>query len=182
MKYQQMELFLPGLLVLVIAALFAFLVIPRTGPMILAIVSLVALIAAGIHHYKLFSSEYALSTWQYGLASYAPWITLGLALLFIIGAISFIFAGGETKSKVLNTVVAPMQDIQAAVQQSVQSMPSAASATNAVTGALNRGLNAMVQAAPAPESAPAPSSNQNRKPNQGQSPIVPGVGFPASQF
>jgi hypothetical protein len=179
MKYQQMELFLPGLLVLVIAALFAFLIVPRTGPMILAVVSLVALIAAGLHHYKLFSSEYALSTWQYGLTSYAPWIVLGLALLFIIGAISFIFSSPDTKSKVLNTVSTPMQQIQASVQESVQAMPSAATATNAVTGAFNRGIAAVAQ----PEAAPAPaSSNQNRRPNQGQSPPVPGVGFPASQF
>jgi hypothetical protein len=181
MKYQQMELFLPGLLVLVIVALFAFLIIPRTGPMILAVISLIALIAAGVHHYKLFSSEYALSTWQYGLASYAPWITLGLALLFIIGAISFIFAAPETKSKVLNSVSTPMQQIQAAVQESVQAMPPATTATNAVTGAFNRGIAAITQPEGAPAAAPS-SSNQNRRPNQGQSPLVPGVGFPASQF
>jgi hypothetical protein len=52
-------------------AFFAFFVIPKTGPMILAGVSLVALIAAGIHHYKMFYSEYYLSTWQNGLTSYA---------------------------------------------------------------------------------------------------------------
>ena len=178
MKYQQMELFLPGLLVLVIAALFAFLVVPRTGPMILAVVSLLALIGAGIHHYSLFSSEYALSTWQYGLASYAPWVVLGLALLFIIGAVSFIFSGSETKSKVMNSILTPMQQIQTTVQESVQAMPPAATATNAVTGAFNRGIAAMTQPQVAPPPAP---SNQNRRPNQGPSPLIPGLGFPASQ-
>ena len=48
-----MELFLPSLFVVVIAALLAFVIIPRMGSMILAITSLIALILAGYHHYNL---------------------------------------------------------------------------------------------------------------------------------
>lgn len=170
-----MELFLPGLLILVLAALFIFLIVPRTGPMILAVVSLVALIGAGLHHYNLFSSEYALSTWQYGLTAYAPWIVLGLALLFIIAAISFIFSSPEAKANVMERVSTPMQAIQTAVQESVATMPPASTATNPLTGALNRGLNVVLQ----PEAAPT-NQYRNRAPNK--SPNIPGAGFPASQF
>jgi hypothetical protein len=165
-----MELFLPGLIVLLLAAFFIFLILPRMGPMILAVVSIVALLAAGIHHYSMFHSEYALSTWQYGLAAYAPWVVLGLALLFIIGAILFVFGGSEGRAAVVNAVSTPMEAIQNAVVGSANAMPSANTATNPVTAAINSGLNAIV------------GSNTNKPANNKPSPLLPGLNFPASQI
>ncbi len=173
----QMELFLPGLIVFVLVAFFAFLVIPKTGPMILAVASLIALIAAGVHHYQLFSYEYSLSTWQYGLASYASYIVLGLALLMIIAAISFVFMGSENKAKVMEAVATPMEQIQTAVKNSIQQMPNASSATNPLTAAINRGVNAMTgPAGPMAMEAPRPPNVTNQR-----SPIIPGLGFRASE-
>jgi hypothetical protein len=134
-----MELFIPGLIVFVLVAFFIFLILPRMGPMVLAVASLLALVAAGIHHYTFFSSEYALSTWQYGLASYAPFLVLGLAILFIISALMFVFGGGA----VPEAIATPMQQIQEAVVNSVNAMPPANTATNPLTAAINTGLNAI---------------------------------------
>lgn len=180
-----MELFIPTLLVIVLAAFFAFLIIPRTGPMILAITSLIALLAAGIHHYSLFKSEYKLSTWQYGLASYSAIIVLGLAILAIIGGIFYIFTGGETKAAIVNAITTPMEKIQNAVANSAEIMPSANTATNPVTAAINKGINAAANAAaalplPAPLT-PAQGAPTNNTRNKTISPPLPGLGFSASQ-
>jgi hypothetical protein len=179
-----MELFLPSLMIIVVMAFFAFLVIPRTGPMILAAVSLVALIAAGIHHYKMFYSEYYLSTWQNGLAAYAPFVILGLAILFIIAAIFYMFSGGETKSAIANAVSTPMEAIQEVVSNSVANMPPASTATNPLTAAINKGINAAANVVG--NTGPAPVANRpvNRPPNRPanalKSPNIPGLGFPPS--
>lgn len=158
-----MELFLPSLVVILLSAVFAFLVVPRMGSTILVVVCLIALIAVGIHHYNLFSSEYLASTWQYGLAAYSSWIVLGFALLFILGALFYLFGGEANKAVIANAVATPMVKIQEAAEASVAAMPTAASATNALTAAINRGTNSIVQAASAPVAPTAPMApNRNR--------------------
>lgn len=171
-----MELFLPGLIVLLLAAFFIFLILPRMGSMVLAIISIVALIAAGIHHYNMFHSEYALSTWQYGLAAYAPWVVLGLALLFILASIFYVFSGGS--AAVLNAVNTPMEAIQNAVVGSANAMPPANTATNPVTAAINTGLNAIVGTS----NTNKPLNQPVNKPANKPSPLLPGLNFPASQI
>lgn len=146
-------------------------VLPRIGPMVLAVVALIALIAAGVHHYSLFASEYTLSTWQYSLAAYTPWVVLAVSFVFIISAIMFMIGGSETRASMLNAVSTPMETIQEAVATSATNMPTAASATNAVTAGLNRALNAVPGLTPGPSNA-----NRNKK-----TPNIPGLGFAASQ-
>ena len=167
-----MEVFLPSLICILLVAFFIFMVLPRMGPMVLAIVALVALIAAGFHHYSLFASEYTLSTWQYGLASYTPWVILALSFVFIISAIMFMIGGPETRASILNTVSTPMETIQEAVATSATNMPTAASATNAVTATLNRALNAV----PGLGTSNATNASRNKK-----TPNIPGLGFAASE-
>lgn len=184
-----MELFIPGLIVLVLTALFAFLVIPRTGPTILMVVSLVALIAAGVHHYSFFHGEYTLSTWQNGLAAYAPFIVLGLALVFVLAAISFLFSSPETKAAAANALSTPMEAIQEKVANAAAAMPSAASATNPVTAAVNSGLAALgvggaaAAAGAGAAAAPVPANYRNRnRANANKSPLIPGLPFSASEI
>jgi hypothetical protein len=194
-----MELFLPGLIVLLIAGLFAFFVIPRIGSTILIVICLIALIAAGIHHYTFFAGEYALTTWQYGLAAYAPWVVLALALVFVLAAISFFFSSPETKATVLNAVSTPMAAVQEAAAEATANMPSAATATNPFTAAVNTALkNAgnLGAAAAGAAAGAAPSSNtngssaagaggnqnkKNNRPNQKGSPLIPGLPFSAGE-
>jgi hypothetical protein len=161
-----MELFLPSLIILVLVALFSFFVVPRMGATILVVVSILALIAAGVHHYAMFSSEYALSTWQLGLQANAAWVVLGFALVFVLAALFYMFGSPGQAS------TTPLKSLQAAAEASVAAMPTAASATNAVTAALNRGLNAI---APGPGQGPqTPPQQQQRPANQ--------FGVPLSQI
>ena len=145
------------------------------GSMVLAIVSLLALIAVGVHHYSQFYSEYRLSTWQNSLAAYAPWVTLGFALIVMISSIIFFFSGEETRGKIANAVSTPMEAIQDKVAEAAAVMPSAASATNSVTA----GINNMIKNATTTTNAPAQQPNAARK-NTVKSPNIPGAGFSAS--
>jgi hypothetical protein len=169
-----MELFLPSLIIIVVAAFFAFFIVPRTGPMILAVISILALIAAGIHHYTMFASEYKLSTWQNGIGANAPYFILGLAILFILGAISFMFFGSpEQKEMIQNAIQTPMETVQTVVENSIEKMPAANTATNPITAAINNGLKNVM---------PNGNSGQGQPSNQRKSPNIPGYGFPASQI
>jgi hypothetical protein len=131
-----MEIFLPGLLVLLISALFVFMVLPRMGPIVLAIVCAVAVVGVLIHHYSMFAPEYRLSTWQNGLAAYAPVILLAVAILIIIAVAVSLFTG----KSVTETIQAPIQTIQSGITASIEAMPSASTATNPVTSALNTAI------------------------------------------
>jgi uncharacterized membrane protein len=159
-------------------AFFVFLILPRMGAMVLAIVCLIALIAAGINHYSMFYSEYTLSTWQYGLAAYTPWVVLAVSFVFIISAVMFMVGSPETKAQIMNAASTPMETIQEAVANSAAAMPSAASATNPITATLNRVINTN-----ASTEVKAPNSafgfNTNKK-NNAKSPNLPGLGFKAS--
>lgn len=170
---------MPGLIIIVLLAFFIFLVLPRMGAMVLAIVCLIALIAAGINHYSMFYSEYSLSTWQYGLAAYTPWVVLGVSFVFIISAIMFMFGSPETKAQIMNAAATPMETIQEAVANSAAVMPSASSATNVVTATLNRAINSNVSSSSGAGAAPT-SVFGNAKKNNVKSPNLPGLGFKAS--
>jgi hypothetical protein len=186
-----MELFIPGLIVFIVAAIFIFLILPRLGTTVLVVACIIALLAAGINHYSMFYSEYSLSTWQNGLFAYAPWIILLLAFFFIISAIIFIFKGGEISS--LST---PMALLQSNVQSSVENMPAASSATNPLTAAINSGINAVASPVAPVNNALRVANNASRPPNgsrppnaqrvnnssKAKSPNIPGAGFPASQL
>lgn len=186
-----MELFLPSLIVILIAAIFAFFVVPKMGSMILAITSLVALIAAGIHHYSLFYSEYQLSTWQNGLGANAPFVVLGIAFLFIISSIYYMFTGAS--STVTNALSAPITAITESVENAVNTMPSANTATNPMTAALNTTIKSIIPTI-ADNNKKNNSSffgSNNKKNNtsffglnnkkNNSSPLIPGLGFKASE-
>lgn len=176
-----MELFVPGLIILLISAFFIFLILPRMGPMVLAIAALVALIAAGTNHYSQFYSEYKLSTWQNGLAAYAPWVTLGFALIAMISSILYSVSSPAVKEKMANIVTTPMEFIQNKVANSAAAMPSAASATNPVTAAINAVIaNNTVPVAITTGNVSSNGSGAVKRNNTLKSPNIPGVGFSAS--
>jgi hypothetical protein len=136
MNDKQMELFLPGLLVFIISAIFIFMVLPRMGTVVLAAVCALSLVFVLIHHYSMFSSEYRLSTWQNGLATYAPFLLIGVSIIIVIGVIISLFTGDS----VVESIQAPIQTIQSGITASLNAMPSAATATNPVTSALNSAI------------------------------------------
>lgn len=184
-----MQLFIPSVITIVIAAVLAFLVIPRIGALILASVSLLALIAVGFHHYHMFYSEYRLSTWQNGIGENAPFFVLGFAILFIIASILFMFQGGGQAQEAL---AAPLENISEAVENVVaNTKPS--NANGIAAGLMNQGAN-VVNAAKTLFAAALPTLNSANaaklangnanaaKPNAAkQSPVIPGLGFRASE-
>ena len=94
----------------------------------------------------------------------------------MISAAMFMFSGGDVKGA-MNAVSTPMESIQEAVANSAAAMPSAASATNVVTATLNRAMNAPANSGSGPASNFGFGTN---KKNNAKSPVIPGLGFPAS--
>jgi predicted PurR-regulated permease PerM len=125
-----MEFFLPGLAVILIGVLIAYAVIPRFSPVILALISIVLLVAALYDHFRIFSYEYAYSTWQEQLKSYAPYVMIGALLVSIIFFFMYIFGGGRPKAN--NTI-----------SEAIENMPNANTATNPLTEAINNTLKAV---------------------------------------
>jgi len=83
----------------------------------------------------------------------------------------------------MNAVSTPMESIQEAVANSAAAMPSAASATNVVTATLNRAMNGASGNSASGNSASAPGAGfgfGNNKKNNVKSPVITGLGFPAS--
>jgi len=105
-----MEFFIPGLLIFIIAIALSFLVVPRTTPLIVALLSIGFLTVGVYEHYKMFASEYRLSTWQDGLKIYAPAIMICAILIFIIYAILAFFTKGSVPIPQMPNITAPSQN------------------------------------------------------------------------
>lgn len=115
-----MEFFLPSILFLLVACGIVFFVIPRFGPLVLAIASLVLLSLGIYNHYSMFESEYRLSSWQTGAAAYAPFLMIGALVLSIILYLFYLVpVSGST-----NNLEAP-------------SLPPSNTATNPITEGVN---------------------------------------------
>lgn len=178
-----MELVLPSLLLLIVAAIFAYAVIPNFGPLTLAVVSLIALVAVAVHHSYMFETEYRLSTWQKGLGQYSPFIALGLVLLLSIGFLLQMYSWGTgVTSARSNTPIPPpiaeqptiLEQATNMAQNAIKSMPSVDQiknmTVNPITAAVNRGLNAVgitnTAGAPAPAAPAKPPSNLPFSPSE----------------
>jgi hypothetical protein len=86
-----MELFIPSIAALLIMALIVFLILPRIGAPMLAVLSLVLLSYAVYNHIQLFYPEYRYSTWQDQLKQYASFIIVGILILLTLLYLGFIF-------------------------------------------------------------------------------------------
>jgi hypothetical protein len=125
-----MEFFIPSLLVFLLAMLLTFLIVPRATPLIAAILSIIFLSYGVYDHYKMFASEYRLSTWQQSLKIYAPAIMISAIIIFIIYSILAFFTTGSVP-------VPPIPNIEA---------PSPNTITNAVMESLNKVANTLTNA------------------------------------
>lgn len=121
-----MELFLPSVLVFLVAAAIVFFLVPRFSPLIIVTLAIALLLLGTYHHFEIFWNEYRQSTWQDALKIFAPTLILIAIFVYLLFVILSFFTGGAVP-------VPPMPNIQ---------MPTAESATNAVTAAINRGMNA----------------------------------------
>lgn len=116
-----MEFFIPSLLLFLLAVIVSFVIVPKFTPLLIAILSIVLLTFGVYNHYKIFSAEYRLSTWQESLKIYAPAIMIAALILFIIYSILSFFSSGSVPVPIVPNV----------------ETPSANTATNAITSTLN---------------------------------------------
>jgi len=128
---ERMELFLPSILVALIAIIFIIVVIPKFSPLIIAIIAGILLYVGMTQHLQMFWNEYEQSTWQKSLTLFAPGIMIAAIILFVIYGILSFFSGGSVPVPSLPTM----------------ELPSANTATNPVTAALNTVMNSVGDAA-----------------------------------
>jgi hypothetical protein len=132
-----MEFFLPSILVLLVAAAIVFFVIPRFGPLVLAVVSLVLLGIGIYNHYSMFQNEYRLSTWQLGAVAYAPYLLIGAVILMIILYLTYLLPSGSAASA--NNTPA---NANANVKANTINLPPPETATNVITEGANNAIRA----------------------------------------
>jgi len=68
---------------------------PKATPMVAAVLSIVFLMYGMNDHYRLFASEYRLSTWQQSLMTFGPFIMIGAIIIFIIYGILGFFTSAS---------------------------------------------------------------------------------------
>lgn len=90
-----MELFLPSILILLLAGILIFAVFPNMPPVFLAVIAVGILIAAGYHHHILFKEEYARSTWQDSVYVAATPFFVAVLVIFMIGYLLNFMGGGK---------------------------------------------------------------------------------------
>jgi predicted PurR-regulated permease PerM len=105
-----MEFFIPGLLLFLVSIIITFVLAPRFTPLIVALLSIVFLTYGVYDHYKMFASEYRLSTWQQSLKIYAPAIMIGAIILFIIFSILSFFTKGSVPVPSFPNVTEPNEN------------------------------------------------------------------------
>lgn len=128
-----MEIFLPSILIVLLAGVVVFTILPRFGPLVLTVVAIILLMFGVYHHYHLFYDEYRLSTWQTTSTFLAPALVLGVALFFILGYILSFFGSGIPVPKVADVV----PDVGEAVSNIVNT------ATETVSNVVNSANNVM---------------------------------------
>ncbi len=138
-----MEIFLPSFLIILLAAVVTFVVLPKFSPYVLTILS-IALLAFGVyHHYSLFKDEYRLATWYRNTSFLAPALVLGVALFFILGYImTFFGSSGVPVPAVPTEITGAFNTVKTAVTNVTSRVTNVANnAINTVNESVNRGLN-----------------------------------------
>jgi hypothetical protein len=121
-----MEFFLPSLLIVIFALAVVFSLFPRMGPFMLAILAAVALFFAARNHLAVFKQDYETMTWTTSAKAAAPYVLVGVVILFSIGYLLFLWGAGKS----VNLPMPPA------------SIPPPNSATNIITSAIGNGLKA----------------------------------------
>jgi hypothetical protein len=130
-----MELFLPGIAALLIIGLIVFLVIPRIGAPVLAVLSLL-LLAYGVQsHIRIFSSEWRYSTWQDRIKRYAPFVIIAALIIMILSYIGFLFTTrGASALPASNVPVPNAQEVVSATNDAITSAKNAVANLSSAVG------------------------------------------------
>ena len=145
-----MEFFIPGLLLFLVSILITFFLAPKATPMIASVLAVVFLTYGVYDHYRLFASEYNLSTWQENLKIYSPALMIIAIIIFIIYTIFALFTNGAVP-------IPSIPDI---------SLPSTNSITNSITNSFNNVKNSIANSIPnSIPNALSVNANKNMKKN-----------------
>ncbi len=166
-----MELFIPSVLILLLAAAIIFFVLPRFGAATLAIISVGLLVFGVYQHINSFGTEYRLSALQLGLMSYAPYIMVGGLLLVIGFYLVSISPFGKSNA---GTTAPNMPELP-----SVAEMPNANTATNAVTAGVNNALKGITNVAGNAAAAIGIGNAAKAANNKGVANAAAGIAAPA---
>jgi len=147
---ERMQLFLPSVLISILAILVVIFLIPRFSPLIIVILAGVLLYVATTQHLNMFWDEYKQSTWQESLKLFAPGIMIGAIIVFLLyGILSFFSTGAVPIPSMPST-----------------EMPPANTATNPVTAAINTAMNAVNEVANTAANAVNNLGNNVKRNNQ----------------
>ena len=102
-----MEMFIPSLLLFIVAIIIVFFIVPKSTPMITAILAILFIVYGIYDHRRLFITEYQLSTWQEKLKVYSPAIMIILIILFIIYSIIAFFTSGSVPIPSMPAIALP---------------------------------------------------------------------------
>jgi len=86
-----MQLFLPGLVTIIVAGVFIFFVIPRVSPTVIFIISIIFLFIMIQSHYSMFANEYKLISWREQLSVFATPILISIIVIGLLIAVSQLF-------------------------------------------------------------------------------------------
>jgi predicted membrane protein len=140
-----MELFLPSILISILAILVVILLIPKFSPLIIVVLAAILLYVATTQHLNMFWDEYKQSTWQQNLKLFAPGIMIGAVVIFVLYGILSFFSTG----------VVPIPSMPS------MEMPNASTATNPVTAAINTVMNTVNDVATTAANAVSNLTNNN---------------------
>ena len=98
-----MELFLPSLIILIIAGFLVFFIIPRVSPFIIFLLCLVFFFITIQSHFYMFKDEYKLNTWRDQLGVLAKPILISIIIIGVLFALSQ-FVLGVDISSILNKI------------------------------------------------------------------------------
>jgi len=121
-----MELFLPSILIFLLAMIVVMVLIPQFSPIIIVSLAIALLVGGMYNHFSMFINEYRQSTWQNTLLLFAPGIFIIAIFIYLFFAIGSFFTGGKVPVPVMPEM----------------SNPSADSATNSITSSINNTMNA----------------------------------------
>ena len=86
-----MELFIPSLLILVLAAGIVFAIMPKLSPYVLGIVALILLVVGVYQHYTMFPYEYQTSMVSAMLQQYSGFILIGAMIFGLLVLMLWVF-------------------------------------------------------------------------------------------
>ena len=121
-----MEFYIPSLFIILLAAIFVVLVVPRLSHIVLIVLCTLLLVWGIANHYTLFVTEYQNMNWANTAVIAGPYLMLFLVIALSLGYIILLFTRSRSASQ----------------SEERMNIPPPESATNYVTRGLGNSLSA----------------------------------------